>query len=123
MTPQKIAFLSPEYFKLANTRQDIAAALAQAEQVIVVVDGIAYQIVAEGQGDASDPDAAAVRRTQSVPQSVPQSEPQKPAPVSDPKPAGVDPEGSPAASTPLLCLGGVLPFVFVFFGLRKRMSI
>jgi Ca-activated chloride channel homolog len=116
MTPQKIAFLSPEYFKLANTRQDIAAALAQAEQVIVVVDGKAYQIVAEGQSDAS----IQMPQPLDVPQSEPQSGLQEPATISDPKPASIEPE---RARTPLLCLGGVLPFVFVFFGLRKRAGI
>jgi Ca-activated chloride channel family protein len=119
MTPQKIAFLSPEYFTLANSRQDIAAALAQAEQVIVVVDGKAYQIVAEGQGDAS----IQMPQPLDVPQSATQPAPQEPAPVSDPKPASIEPERSPTGRTPLFCLGGVLPFVFVFFELRKRAGI
>ena len=41
----KVAFLSEDYFKLAQSRPDVAAALAQAERVIVVVDGKAYEVV------------------------------------------------------------------------------
>ncbi len=45
MTTIKVAFLSEDYFKLAQSRPDVAAALAQAERVIVVVDGKAYEVV------------------------------------------------------------------------------
>ncbi len=41
----RVAFLSPDYFKLAESRRDVAAALALGEQVIVVVEGQAYQVV------------------------------------------------------------------------------
>ncbi len=49
MKAQKIAFLSDEYFRLLAARPDIAAALALGEQVTIVVDGQAYQVVSEGQ--------------------------------------------------------------------------
>lgn len=45
MTPVKVPFLSEDYFKLAQSRPDAAAALAQGERVIVVVDGKAYEVV------------------------------------------------------------------------------
>jgi Ca-activated chloride channel homolog len=111
MQTQKVAFLSPEYFALANSRQDIAAALAQAEQVIVVVDGAAYEIVPEGE------------RTGPV---------ELPEPVQSPQPQPSVPSGEqtspeiPAASdplqntTPLTCLGGILPLALVLVARRRR---
>jgi uncharacterized protein (UPF0261 family) len=48
MKLQKVAFLSADYFNLAKSRPDVAAALALGEQVIVVVDGQAYEVVAQG---------------------------------------------------------------------------
>jgi len=47
MTPAKVAFLSKEYFQLVQDRPDAAAALALGAQVIVVIDGKAYEITAE----------------------------------------------------------------------------
>jgi Ca-activated chloride channel family protein len=46
----KVAFLSPDYFVLSQSRADVAAALALGERVIVVVDKNAYEIVAETTG-------------------------------------------------------------------------
>ncbi|MBE0699801.1 MAG: VWA domain-containing protein, partial [Anaerolineaceae bacterium] len=51
MTPKKILFLSSDYYSLVQTRPDIAPALALGEQLVLVVDGKAYQIVSEGQGN------------------------------------------------------------------------
>jgi Ca-activated chloride channel homolog len=39
-----VPFLSEDYFKLAQSRPDLAAALAIGEQVLVVVDGKAYRV-------------------------------------------------------------------------------
>lgn len=47
MVTQKVAFLSPQYFALAASRLEAGAALALGERVIVVVDGTAYEVVAE----------------------------------------------------------------------------
>lgn len=47
MQPQQVPFLSEDYFALLNARPDLAAALALGDQVIVVVDGQAYQVVLE----------------------------------------------------------------------------
>ncbi len=48
MKPQQVAFLSPDYFALAQSRPDVGAALAIGDMLIVVVDGKAYEITAEG---------------------------------------------------------------------------
>ncbi len=44
MQTEQIEFLSEDYFELAAERQDIAAALALGENVIVVIDGQAYEV-------------------------------------------------------------------------------
>lgn len=48
MEPMQVAFLSPDYFALAQSRSDVAAALALGEKVIIVVGDKAYEVVAEG---------------------------------------------------------------------------
>jgi Ca-activated chloride channel family protein len=52
MQPMKIAFLSPEYFQLAQSRPDVAAALALGDHIIIVIDGQSYEITPDGQSDA-----------------------------------------------------------------------
>jgi Ca-activated chloride channel family protein len=50
-----VPFLSEDYFGLAAAHPDLAAALAVAERVIVVWDGVAYQVVGAAEaGDAVD---------------------------------------------------------------------
>ena len=49
MKAQLVVFLSDDYFRLAAARPDIKSALALGSQVTLVVDGKAYQVVAEGQ--------------------------------------------------------------------------
>ncbi len=43
--PLRVAYLSDDYFALAASRPDVAAAIAVGPRVIVVVDGIGYEIV------------------------------------------------------------------------------
>lgn len=110
METQKVAFLSPDYFALANARRDIAAALAQAERVIVVVDGAAYQIVAENE------------QTGKVTLPEPQEQPASQTPI-QPIAAPSDtvdeqPEAQPSAAAPLTCLGGLLPLALILLVLR-----
>jgi len=45
MQPVKVAFLSAEYFKLAESGPGLAAAFALGDQVIVLANGKAYQVV------------------------------------------------------------------------------
>ncbi len=61
METQKVSFLSEEYFALAASRPEAGAALALGERVIVVIDGMAYEVVSEGEeADEVDlPEAAA----------------------------------------------------------------
>lgn len=48
MRPEKVAFLSDDYFKLANASPEVAAAFALGEKVIVVSGSRVYESVAEG---------------------------------------------------------------------------
>jgi Ca-activated chloride channel family protein len=52
MTTMRVPFLSEDYFALAASRPDLAAALALGENVITIADGVAYEIV--GTDDAAD---------------------------------------------------------------------
>jgi Ca-activated chloride channel family protein len=45
----KVAFLSEEYFALSDSRPELAAAFALGEAVTVVSEGVAYQVVPEGE--------------------------------------------------------------------------
>jgi Ca-activated chloride channel family protein len=51
MTPLKVGFLSDDYFALVGARPEWAKYLAAGERVLVVLDGQAYQVVAEGDGE------------------------------------------------------------------------
>ncbi len=46
--PKKVSFLSDDYFSLAQASPDLSAALALGEQVIVMYNGVAYEIVSSG---------------------------------------------------------------------------
>jgi Ca-activated chloride channel homolog len=48
MKPVKVEFLSPDYFKLAQSSPEIGAALAVGERVIFVVGSTAYEVVSQG---------------------------------------------------------------------------
>lgn len=48
MVTKKVAFLSQDYYSLINLLPDLAAAFALGEKVIAFSDGIAYEVVAEG---------------------------------------------------------------------------
>ena len=59
MDTQKVSFLSEQYFALAASRPEAGAALALGERVIVVIDGVAYEVVLEGEeagGEVELPD-------------------------------------------------------------------
>lgn len=60
MAVQNIKFLSDDYFKLISVRPDLAPILALGDQVLLVVDGKAFQIVLENKPGAPVilPDAA-----------------------------------------------------------------
>jgi hypothetical protein len=47
MTTIKVAFLSDDYFALADARPDLAAAFALGSNVIAIADGEAYEVVGD----------------------------------------------------------------------------
>jgi Ca-activated chloride channel family protein len=52
MTTLQVPFLSADYFTLADSRSELGDAFALGQSVIIVVEGIAYEVIgAEGQGD------------------------------------------------------------------------
>jgi len=52
MTTLRVPFLSADYFTLANSRSELGDAFALGQDVIIVVEGVAYEVVgAEDQGD------------------------------------------------------------------------
>jgi Ca-activated chloride channel family protein len=53
MTTLKVAFASDDYFALTAARPELAAAFAMGERVIVMYDGVAYEVV--GSDQPSDP--------------------------------------------------------------------
>jgi Ca-activated chloride channel homolog len=112
MDPRRVPFLSDDYFGLAASRPDVAAALALGPQVIVVIDGAAYQTVgADEAGDAIE-----------VPDPVSMPDPSGPAqPV---EPSSTNPPGSPTgASFPCAAgLFGLGACILPLYGSRVRHS-
>jgi Ca-activated chloride channel homolog len=110
MKTQQVSFLSPAYFALANTRAEIAAALALAENVIVVVDGEAFEIVSEGAGSSliTLPISMATQ-TSEMPQILPIVAPD----------SGDDSKENPQTSPQLYCLGIPLALVLACWRFRK----
>ncbi len=119
MTPIKVSFASKDYFALADTRPDVASALALGQQVILVVDGKVYQIVG-----SEEVVPALNLPTPSLPTSTPttsptlQSQPSQPVGQASPTPQ----PGRKDTSLPGFCLGSYLPLVglLIWFILRKR---
>jgi hypothetical protein len=113
MTTVDVPFLSADYFTLAESRADLAAALALGDQVIVVADGKVYRVT------AADPDAS------STPVMAPS--PTSPQEASDPtltpagKPTQTNPPATPAssASDP----GGGCPGALMLVGLALLVSL
>ncbi|MCU0484530.1 MAG: VWA domain-containing protein [Anaerolineales bacterium] len=115
MIPQKVPFLSEIYFKLAQSRPDLGAALALGERVIVVVDGTAYEVVSAEQsveavvlpapvGEALPGQATA---QPAVEPTVAAVEPTPSAALQETEVAEQAPSPDPDES--LRCLGGLLP--------------
>jgi Ca-activated chloride channel family protein len=93
----RVPFLSEDYFRLAEAAPEIAPALALGEQVIVVSNGIAYEVVSsDEEGD---------------PVSIPEPEVSSPVPISGHAETQPDHDpGSPADGLELLCPGAILGF-------------
>ncbi|HPH96208.1 MAG TPA: VIT domain-containing protein [Anaerolineaceae bacterium] len=123
-TPQKVNFLSDDYFKLAQTSPDLAAALALGDRVLVVVGSDAYEVVTDG--------ASSGPLTISTPEPTPTGRP-IPTPITgDPIPtregtqtsSQPTPEATRAAGpSPLGCPGALIPVALIGLApvlLRRR---
>lgn len=116
MKPRQIPFLSAEYFELADSRADLASALAIGQKVVVVVDGSAYEIIEAGQqaGPTALP-ATAVP----TPMSERPDQPQQAEVTPTTPPAN----GDPAEDSPILCTAIALPlllFVFLISASKRK---
>jgi len=88
MKPRKVGYLSDDYFALVAARSEWGAYLGLGERVLVVLDGVAYQVVTEGEGERIElptPRATATPRATRPPAStrVPTA---TPAPGGNPTP-------------------------------------
>lgn len=101
MTPLQIPFLGEEYFSLADSSPDIAAAFALGRNVILVVNGQAYQVVSTGTPAHPVPQVSA---TPAEPTAI------SPLPAASATPQPSQPSRAPicpSALLPLALLGGV----------------
>lgn len=111
MQPLQVAFLSKDYFALAEARPDLAAAFALGPSVIAVSGGVAYQVVAEG--DVATPIVIAPTYTPAkgwTPVATYQ-------PVETPHPGLSEPASAPAASPSTgTCPAGLFPVLVTLAG-------
>jgi Ca-activated chloride channel family protein len=107
MEPRRVPFLSEDYFALAASRPDVAAALALGPEVIIVVDGIAYQTV--GADEAGD--------TIQVPDPISSTDPVIPDQTDEPSIS--DPAANPTGAS-LPCTAGALGLGACLLPLRER---
>lgn len=109
MQPVRLAFLSEDYFNLAEGRPEISAALALGSRVIVVYAGTAYEIV-----DPNSPSTPVEMQPASTPD------------AGDPNPAATPPQvpfttpvddGEQPSPGMLPCGSGLLPFFLLVVSL------
>ncbi len=114
MQTTKVAFLSEDYFALAEVRPDLATAFALGQSVIVLSDGVAYEVV---------PQDKAVAPVDIPPVDEPATQtPDSPTgtPVPDDRP-GTD-AGPADPARPGLCPNAMLPLgLLAIWGLAKRL--
>ena len=114
MQTVKVAFLSADYFALAQTRPELGAAFALGERVIALSGGLAYEVVAEEEE---------VEPIDLTPADAPTAEPQpiKPTPSSTPEQPSID--ETPSAPGSLPCASAILPLLIMLGGIlvgKKR---
>jgi len=116
METLKVAFLSDDYFALAGSRPEIGAAFALGTRVIVISEGIAYEVV-EADTPTQSIDIPPTLAVVEAPEVAPSSTP-LPVESADPTEAPEIPESSsPAPDEGLRCLGGLLPLFMLPLGL------
>jgi hypothetical protein len=116
METVKVNFLSEDYFALVQSRTELGAAFALGSRVIVISEGIAYEIVGdEVQTSPVDiPPALEPEETTTespVDTPVPNDPPRDGAPTNEPTSA----ESEPESASP--CLAGLLPLLLLPIGL------
>ena len=105
MTLTDIPFMSQDYFSLMKSGEDVQQALALGKNIILIVDGKAYQIIDDG---SSSTTTSGVIPTTADAHSVD-------SPVADPELKGA---ASPLSAIP--CFGGFLPFIVIVLFLKKK---
>ncbi len=125
MKPQQVAFLSPDYFALAQSRPDVGAALAIGDLVIVVVDGKAYEVTAEGSPSGPVDLPVTLTPTAAVTPVTPLTGTTTPVPVAQVQNTPVPQAPAPASgnSSSPLCPAAALPVIgllgtWLFFRMR-----
>ncbi len=114
MKPAPIPFLSTEYFALADSRADVAAALALGQKVVVVVDGNAYEII-----DSGEPARPVEMSATLTPTPAPEYPVQPQQVETTPTATAADEE--PVAESPVLCTAIALPLLlFVFLASASK---
>jgi Ca-activated chloride channel homolog len=105
----RVAFLSDDYFALAQSRPDLAPILALGQQVIFLLDGQAYEVVISS---ASVPPLDLPPALTPVP-GDPTSQPGQDNPASTPVPIKVEEPREPVPLSPA-CFGVIIPFGLLF---------
>ena len=105
METVKVAFLSDDYFTLARSRAELAAAFALGEHVIAILDGIAYEVVAQG---SDVPSIDALPQTTSATKQPVSTATSPPTPT-----APSEPPEDTQSPTGTGCLGALLPLVLL----------
>jgi len=107
LSTTRVSFLSDDYFALANARPELAAAFALGQRVIALSDGVAYEVVEEGEptGPVEIPPALTTEPGGGVepPQIDVQASPVEPG----------SPPSQPPSGGGLPCLGGMLPLALL----------
>ena len=120
MEPLKVAFLSDDYFSLAKSRSDLASAFALGTHVIVISEGVAYQVVAADVPTSPikiPPTPTSAPSKGDSPIEIPSSTPIPEMVAELPTPTAPMPfdEPDPGKSSP--CLGGLLPLLVLPAGI------
>jgi len=106
MTTLRVPFLSVDYFTLANSRSELGDAFAIGQNVIIVVGGIAYEVVGpEDEGDPMVLPEVQVEEDETVTDGEPVDPSSDLTPETNPKRFSL-----PCAGSSLLVFMAVLPF-------------
>jgi hypothetical protein len=113
METVKVAFLSEDYFTLAERSPELAAAFALGPAVIALADGVAYQVVP--QDSPVEPLVIPTMLPLPVETALP-LQPDTPQPEATSQPTVTAGPATPDKRNPLVCGGGLLPIVLLPLG-------